>query len=92
MPFQVVIGTDFAGPFYYRAKKTQKESKVYILIFSFSVSRVVHLELIPNKRTQEFIKCLKRLIPRIGKSSTIYSDNTKSFQAAAKLVKADYQK
>ena len=62
MPFQVVIGIDFAGPFYYRAK-TQKESKVYILIFSFSVSRAVHLELIPNKRTQEFIKCLKRLIP-----------------------------
>ena len=89
MPFQVVTGTDFAVPFYYRAK-TQKESKVYILIFYFSVSRVVHLELIPNKRTQKFKKCLKRLIPRIGKPSTIYSDNTKSFQAAAKLVKADY--
>ena len=35
---------------------------------------------------------LKTINTTIGKSSTIYSDNTKSFQAAAKLVKADYQK
>ena len=60
MPFQV-IGTDFAGPIYYRAK-TKKESKAYILIFSCSVSRAVHLEVIPNTTTKEFIKCLKRLV------------------------------
>ena len=82
MPFQV-IGTVFVGPIYYRTK-TKKESKAYILTFSCSVSRAVHLELIPNTKTQEFIKCLKRLIARRGKPSTSYSDNAKSFQAAAK--------
>ena len=85
VPFQV-IGTDFAGPIYYRTK-TKKESKACILIFSCSVSRAVHLELTPNTTTQEFIKCLKQLIPRRGKPSTIYSDNTKSFQAATKWLK-----
>ena len=49
--------------------------------------RAVHLELIPDTTTQEFIKCLKRLIARRGKPSTIYSDNAKSFQAAAKSPK-----
>ena len=82
MSFQE-IGTDFVGPIYYRTK-TKKES---ILIFSCSVSRAVHLELISNTTTQEFIKCLKRLIARRGKFGTIYSDNAKSFQAAAKWLK-----
>ena len=49
IPFQV-IGTDFAGPIYYRTK-TKKEQKAYILIFSCSVSRAVHLELISNTTT-----------------------------------------
>ena len=85
MHFQI-IGTDFAGPIYYRTK-TKKESKAYILIFSCSVSRAVHLELIPNTTTKELVKCSKRLIARRGKPSTIYSDNAKSFQAAAKWLK-----
>ena len=40
--------------------------------------RAVHLE---------FVKCSKRLIARRGKPSTVYSDNAKSFQAAAKWLK-----
>ena len=85
MPFQV-IGTDFASPIYY-CTKAKVESKAYILIFSSSVSRAIHLELIPNTTTQEFIKGLKRLITRRGRLSTIYSDNVKFFQAAAKWLK-----
>ena len=64
MPFQV-IRTDFAGPIYYRTK-TKKESKAYILIFSRSVSRNIHSELIPNTMTIEFVKCLKRLVAPRG--------------------------
>ena len=85
MPFQV-IGTYFASPIYYQTK-TKKESKAYISIFSCNVSRAAHLELIPNTTTKEFVKYLKRLIARREKSSTIYSDNVKSFQAAAKWLK-----
>ena len=55
MPFQV-IGTDFAGPIYYRTK-TKKKSEASILLISCSVSRANILELISNTMTQEFIKC-----------------------------------
>ena len=51
------------------------------------MSRAVHLELIPSTATQEFIKCLKWLIAHRRKPSTIYSDDAKSFQAAAKWLK-----
>ena len=85
MSFQVT-GTDYAGPIYYRTK-SKKESKAYILPFSFSLSRTVHLELTPNLTTNEFIKCIKRLIERRGSPKTVYSDNAKTFQVAAKWLK-----
>ena len=85
MPFQV-IATDFVGPIYYRTK-TKKESEACILLFTCCVSRANILELISNATTQEFIKCLKRLIARRGKRSIIYLDNAKSFRAAAKWLK-----
>ena len=85
MPFQV-IGTDYAGPIYHR-KRSKKESKAYILLFPCSLSRAVHLELTPNLTINGFIKCFKRLIARRGRPKTVYSDNAKTFQAAAKWLK-----
>ena len=73
MPFQV-IGTDYAGPIYYRTK-SKKESKAHILLFSCSLSRGVHLELTPNLTTNEFIKCFKWLIASRGRTKTVYADN-----------------
>ena len=48
-PFQV-IGVDFAGPIYYRSK-SKAISKSCILLFSCSLSRAIHLELVPNLHT-----------------------------------------
>ena len=39
-----------------------------------------------NTTAPEFIKCLKQLIACKGKPSAIYSDNVKSFQAAAEWL------
>ena len=49
-----VIGVDYVGPIYDRSKNKAK-AKSYILLFSCSVSRAAHLELVPNITTQEFI-------------------------------------
>ena len=82
-PFEV-IGEDYAGPIYY--VKNKAISKSYILLFSCSVSRAIHLELVRNLTTQEFIKSIKRLIARRGSPKIIYSDNAKTFQAGAKWL------
>ena len=54
-PFQV-IEVDYAFPIYYRLKN-KAISKSYILLFSYSVSRAIHLELVSNLTTQEFNTC-----------------------------------
>ena len=83
-PFNV-IGVDFAGPVKY-LEKPKKEKKAYVALYSCSLTRGVFLELLPSLEIGEFIKSLKRLIARRGRPSKVYSDNGKTFVAAAKWL------
>jgi hypothetical protein len=58
-PFEVV-GVDYAGPIYYRSKKN--EDKSYILIYTCSLTRGLHLELLPNLSSGKFqeVRCSPR--------------------------------
>ena len=83
-PFEV-IGTDYAGTIYFKTKK-KSELKAYILLFSCSVTRALHIELGSNITTAEFIKSFKRLMSWRGKPKIFYSDNAKTFKAGAKWL------
>lgn len=65
----------------------------YILLFACSLTRSAHLELLPNQMAEDFIRSLKRFIAWRGRPKKIYSDNGKSFMAAAtwlsKVMKAE---
>ena len=82
LPFKF-IGIDYADPLISKTKE-DKETKVYILFFTCSLTRAIHLELLPNQSTQEFIMALNRLIARKGRASITNSDNAKSFVEASK--------
>lgn len=84
-PFQV-IGVDYAGPFLYK-NRSGTHSKAYLLLFACSLTRAVHLELLPNMSTEEFMRSLKQVVARRGKPEKIYSDNAKTFVAAAKRIR-----
>ena len=89
LPFSV-IGTDYAGPFICKTNG-KRDIKVYLLLFTCSLTRAVHLEILPNQTTQEFIQALKRLIARRVRQKVIYSDNAKTFEKAAKWIKRVYK-
>ena len=84
-PFSV-IGVDFAGPVKY-LQKPKREQKAYVVLYSCSLTRGVFLGLLSSLETKEFIQSLKRLIARRGRPSKVYSDNGKTFVAAAKWLK-----
>ena len=69
-PFQVT-GADFSGPIMY-CNKNVGVKKTYILLFKCSLTREIHLELLPNQTTVELTRALKRLIARRGCPETIY--------------------
>ena len=78
-----IIGIDYACSSMCKTKRC-KETKVYILLFTCSLTRAINLELLPNQLTQEFIIALKRLITNAGRATVIYSDNAKTFVVASK--------
>ncbi|XP_067029387.1 uncharacterized protein [Acropora muricata] len=81
-----VIGTDFAGPIRYK-QRNKREGKAYLAVFTCSLSRAVHLELLPSLLTDKYIQCLKRLIARRGRPRVIYSDNGGTFVKTSKWVR-----
>ena len=86
IPLQVV-GVDYAGPISYKASSKRETGKAYILLFACSVTRAIHLELLSDQRTEGFIKSFKRFLARRGRPQKVYSDNGRSFVAAARSYK-----
>ena len=81
-----MIGIDYAGPIIYR-QRGNKNGKVYILLYSCSLTRAVYLDLLPDQTSDEFIISLKRAIARRGRPTKIYSDNFSTFVAASNWLK-----
>ena len=77
-------------PFICKAKE-KTDIKVYLLLFTCSLTRAVHLELLPNQTTQKFLQALKRLIARTGRPKIIYLNNAKTFEKASKWIKRVYK-
>ena len=84
-PFEVV-GMDYAGPFVYKLSRN-REAKAYLILYSCSLTRALHLEILPDQTAENFIPSLKRLIARKGRPKVIYSDNGSTFLCAAKWLK-----
>ena len=59
---------------------------MYLLLFTCSLSRATHLEVLRNQITQEFIHVLKQLIARRESLKVTYSNNAKTFVAASKWI------
>lgn len=83
-PFQVV-GIDYARPIKYHDSKNK--GKAYIVLYACSLSRALYLELTKTMETEEFITSLKRFIARKGRPVKIYSDNGRTFVAAANWLR-----
>ena len=73
LPFSYV-GIDFLGPFICENKKT------YILLFTCSVIRAVHLELTLDLSAEQTKLAVRRFISRRGCPIKIFSDNARTFQ------------
>ena len=74
------IGVDFAGPLF--VKNGKKVVKVYICLFTCSVTRAIHLEMVESLNTSAFIHCLRRFTGRRGVLSLIVSDNAQLHQGS----------
>ena len=81
------VGTDLAGLLYVRnSLKDTNTHKVWIVIFTCTLSRGVHLEIMEDMSVEQFILALRCFISRRGCPQRIVSDNAKTFKGANKLL------
>lgn len=82
-PFETV-GTDYAGPILSVSRQGRgcKTVKVYIVIFVCFTTKAVHIELVGDLTSNNFLCALNRFTSRRGKPSKIYSDNGTAFVGA----------
>ena len=85
-------GLDVFGPYFVHDGKTTRRTvatkKVWVLIIVCSVSRAIHMELLPSMDTASFRNALQRFIAIRGSCSTLRSDNGSNFVAAKKQMDA----
>lgn len=83
------VGIDFAGLLYIKLGENTK--KCYILLFTCTVTRAIHLELTMSQSLKDFMTAFKRFISRRGLCQGIISDNAKTFKAAQAHLSSEYR-
>ena len=79
-PFSVT-GVDFTGALYVREK--DRESKVYVCLFTCAVTRAVHLEIVTDLTVEEFLQAFRGFSSRKSLPNVMISDNASTYLAAA---------
>lgn len=86
-------GCDYAGPIQivpYR-KRGIRSVKAYICLFVCLATKALHIELVTDLSTANFLQAFKRFISRRGVVTTIYSDNGTNFIGAKTILQELYK-
>ena len=87
------IGVDMAGPITTKpGPGTRKQAKIdlkrYFIIFSCTITRAIHLEMVDTADAESFLMSFERFTSHYGVPDTIYSDQGGNFVKADKELKA----
>lgn len=77
-------GLDYLGPLYVRSSDNSK--KIWICLFTCLVTRALHLELVSDMTTEEFLLALRRFIAQRGTPDELISDNALQFRTASSVL------
>ncbi|XP_015121728.1 uncharacterized protein LOC107044383 [Diachasma alloeum] len=85
-------GVDYCGPFFIKEKKLRNRAKikVWVSIFVCFSTKAVHIELVSDLTTEEFLATLSRFLSRHPSCKALHSDNATTFTGAYKELKELY--
>ena len=84
-PFEVTW-LDYAGLLFAKDVNQKDMNKCYILLFTCTATRAVHLELTPDQGSSTLLLALRRFNSRRGVNKMFISDNFKSFKTKEVLA------
>ncbi|EYC34951.1 hypothetical protein Y032_1242g3778, partial [Ancylostoma ceylanicum] len=80
-------GCDFMGPFL-----SKTEEKMYVCLFTCLTTRAVHLELVENMTTGEFLNSFMRFVSRRGVPKIMRTDCGTNFKHGEKIIATMFEK
>ncbi|XP_015122307.1 uncharacterized protein LOC107044788 [Diachasma alloeum] len=85
-------GVDYCGSLFIKEKKFRNRSKVkvWIAIFVCFTTKAVHIEVVDDLSTDEFLAAFSRFISRHPSCNSMYSDNGTNFVGAKNELKELY--
>lgn len=88
-PFEYT-GIDYAGPFLINDRRGRgaKRVKTYICLYVCMSTKCIHLEVVGDLSTENFIANLRRFTSRRGLPAHVYSDNGRNFVGAQSELQA----
>ena len=72
---------DYFGPLYIKVKRDTQ--KVWVCLYTCLTTQAVHLELMQDMSTEQFLLGFRRFIAQHGKPNKIISDNAAQFKLAS---------
>ena len=78
-------GVDYFGPLFIKTKR--ETQKVWVCLYTCLVTRAIHLELMYDMTTQQFLLGFRRFMARHGKPDRIISDNAAQFKLASDTIR-----
>ena len=84
------IGLDFAGPLFCK-NSNSKATKVYIVLYACCVARGIQLDLVHSLNALTFLNSFRCFASRKGTPNLVVSDNAKTFNATAILLRIFYK-
>uniref|UniRef100_A0A8R1I8Z3 Integrase catalytic domain-containing protein n=1 Tax=Caenorhabditis japonica TaxID=281687 RepID=A0A8R1I8Z3_CAEJA len=85
-PFES-IGLDYFGPIYYNGRITDK--KIWVMICTCLVTRNIHLEVVPDNTTYQFVLAMRRFFARRGTPRRVVLDNARTFKLGERIFNGD---
>ena len=83
-------GIDYFGPLYIKTRPSTQ--KVWVCLFTCLVTRAVHLELMQDMSTEQFLLGLRRFVASHGTPCEIISDNAPQFKLASDVIEKLWSK
>ena len=80
------VGVDFTSHIWIKDTESGNEQKMYILLFTCLSIRALHMELVPDMTTENFLLAFQRFCNRYTIPSHLYSDNARAFVKAGDIL------
>ena len=75
-----------------KVRSSDSVVKIWCCIFTCFTTRAVHLELLSDMTTSEFLRCFRRFVARRGCPKLVLSNNAPQFKLASDTLAAEFAK